>query len=138
MVKYKTAGLFAQLALPFAALLSFLFSNNGSWASGFLITFAIVQLISILVNLLKGRQLWKSGLRKYHIAGTALVLIIILIAIIPGSLYRQYDKDDKYNMQGLNIILFATIPAILLSLLYIFITWIEWKRIKHKVLIHLK
>jgi glucose-6-phosphate-specific signal transduction histidine kinase len=94
----------------------------------FIIAFGIVQIISIIVHLASGPQKWKKTTwRKFHLAGTAIVLVAILVAFIQDS-SRFNNYED--SMPGLGILLYATIPAILLALFYTVITGIEWMKVK--------
>ena len=70
--------------------------------------------------------------------GTALVLLLLVVALLQDSFHRSDDKDDKYAMPGLETLIWATIPAILLSLFYVVITWSEWKNIKQRELSRLR
>lgn len=105
----------------------------------FVFAFAMLQIISILLHFFTGLQTWKkSTWRKYHLVGTGIVLSLFIIAFIQDSSGRSHDKDDKYSMAGLEIVVWATIPAILLSLFYIIITWKEWKNIQQREFAQLK
>jgi heme/copper-type cytochrome/quinol oxidase subunit 4 len=97
----------------------------------FILPYALLQVISILVHLSMGEQEWKKrNWRKYHLIATAVILLAILVAFMENSSVRTGDKDDKYSMAGLGILLIATIPAALVSLFYFVITWVEWKKMK--------
>ncbi len=98
----------------------------------FVLAFALMQIISLLVNMAAGKQYWKKATwRKYHLIGTGLVFLLILVALLQDYSGRTGDKDDKYSMPGLATILYTMIP-ILLSLFYVVITWTEWKKLKEK------
>ncbi len=103
----------------------------------FILLFALLQIISILLHSFTGLQTWKkSSWRRYHLIGTGIVLILLAIAFIQDAGGRSQDKDDKYGMPGLEMLIWATIPAIVLSLFYIIITWQEWRNIKQRKSIH--
>ena len=97
----------------------------------FILPYALLQVISILVHLSMVEQEWKKrNWRKYHLIATAVILLAILVAFMENSSVRTGDKDDKYSMAGLGILLIVTIPAALVSLFYFVITWVEWKKMK--------
>jgi|CXWL01.1.fsa_nt_gi cellobiose-specific phosphotransferase system component IIC len=97
------------------------------------VAFITVQITSIFVNLAAGRQYWKKAQwRKFHLIGIALVLSLIVVAVVQDSAGSTGDKDDKYSMAGLGTLLYATIPATLLSLFYVVITFFEWKKLQVK------
>ena len=68
--------------------------------------------------------------------------VISLLMIVATTVFKDldritdfiFDKDDKYGMPGLEILIWTTIPAILVSLFYTFITWKEWRNIKQREL----
>ena len=99
----------------------------------FILVFAVIQFISILVNMAAGKQYWKkTSWRKYHLIGTGLVILLLFVAVLQDSFRNTGDKDDKYSMPGLETAVYATIPAILLSLFYVVITLAEWKNLNKK------
>ena len=99
----------------------------------FILAFALTQIISILVNKAAGKQYWKKTTwRKYHLIGTGLVLLLLLVAFLQESSRNTGDKDDKYAMPGLETAIYATIPAILLCLFYVVITLAEWRNLNEK------
>jgi uncharacterized membrane protein len=132
MKTFKSIDFFAQVGLLLFTILAFIIDNYETLnPMPFILGIAVVQIISILVHSMAGYQVWKKKTwRKYHLIGTAIVLLLILIALIQDSSGRSGDKDDKYSMPGLETLIYATIPAILLSLFYLFITTVEWKNSK--------
>ena len=89
----------------------------------YIFLFACLQIVSILLHFFTGLQTWKKSIwRKYHLIGTAIVLLLIVAALI------------RDGMPGLEILIWTTIPAILVSLFYTFITWKEWRNIKQREL----
>ena len=99
----------------------------------FILVFALTQLISLLVNKAAGKQIWKKiTWRKYHLIGTCLVVLLLLVALFQDSSRNTGDKDDKYAMPGLETVMYATIPTILLCLFYVIITLAEWKNLNKK------
>lgn len=129
MKTFKLLDFFSQLLLIVLTALSlFLHYTEKLNPIRFIIAFAIVQIISIIVHLAAGPQPWKKkGMRKTHLVGTVLVLIAIGIAFVLGS-SRNTGHED--NMAGLGILLYVTIPAILLAFFYTVISGIEWMKIK--------
>ncbi len=132
MKTYKFFDLFMQLGLLLAGVVTYFISDPEKLSPiAFVLGFAAVQIISILVHLASGPRPWKMpALRKYHLIGTALILAGIVVAIIQGEAARTGDKDDKYSMAGLGTLVYLTIPAILLALFYTIITAMEWRRMK--------
>jgi hypothetical protein len=135
MKTFKSIDLFIQLLLLALMVVAY-FINDPEKLSPILIVlvFAAVQIISILANLGAGPRPWKkTSWRKFHLIGTALVIIIVIVALIQDSSRTTGDKEDKYAMPGLGTMLFATIPAMLLALFYTVITWFEWMKMKKTV-----
>jgi hypothetical protein len=139
MKQYKPIDFFLQLFLLIVTVATFFIpGTEGLFIYG-IFAFAIVQVISLIAHAVTGKTDWKkSSLRKYHLIGTALVLASLVAALVTDSAEHNGDKEDKYQMTGLGIMIWVTIPAILLGLFYMVITWLEWKRIKQRELIHLK
>lgn len=132
---FKLVETILQLALIVLIGISFLVDDTGVLNPGILlITFAVVQIISMLVNKAAGPQAWKqTRWRKIHLYGVGAVILIIIIAAIQGSGGGTGDKDDKYNMDGLGTLLFALLPAIALGAFYTVITiteWMKWRKTK--------
>lgn len=132
MKTFKSIDFFAQIGLLSMTLLAFIIDDYETLSPmPFIFGIAIVQIISLITHSIAGHQVWKKKtLRKVHIIGTALVLLLIIIALIQDSSGRSGDKDDKYSMPGLETLIYATIPALLLCLFYIVITAIEWNNCK--------
>jgi glucose-6-phosphate-specific signal transduction histidine kinase len=129
---YKSIDFFAQIGLLAMIILAFIIDNYETLNPMlFIMGIAVVQIISILTHSIAGHQLWKKkAWRKYHLIGTALVFALLIVALVQDSSGRSGDKDDKYSMPGLETLIYATIPAILLSLFYVVITGVEWKKLK--------
>jgi hypothetical protein len=142
MRAFKSLDLFIQLLLLVLLGAAYLIGNSEKLSIGLLtespiiliLAFGGMQIISILVHLAAGPQAWKkSSWRKFHLIGTALVLVAIAVAFIQDSTGRTGDRDDKYSMPGLETLVYATIPAILLALFYTVITWFEWMKMKKQI-----
>ena len=132
MKTFKSIDLFIQVLLLALMVVAY-FTNDHKKLSPIIIilAFAIVQIISIIVHLAAGPLAWKKiSWRKFHLIGTALVLAAIVVALIQDSSARS---GDKYSMPGLDTLVYATIPAILLALFYTVITWLEWMKMKKVV-----
>ena len=132
MKTFKFLDLFIQALLLALMVVAYFINDSEKISPIFLIlAYAVVQIISIIVNLGAGPRPWKkTSWRKFHLIGTALVLAAIVVALIQDSSGRSGDKDDKYSMPGLDTLIYATIPAILLALFYTVITWLEWMKMK--------
>ena len=132
MKTFKSLDLFIQLLLLALMVGAYFVNDPEKWSPVIMVlVFAAVQIISILVNLAAGPRPWKkTSWRKFHLIGTALVIIIIIVALIQDSSRATADKEDKYAMPGLGTMIFATIPAMLLALFYTVITWFEWMKMK--------
>lgn len=140
MKKFKSFDFYLQGILLLLIVVTFII-NEPEKANPiiFVFAFAILQIISIFLHFFTGPQTWKKSVwRRYHFIGTGLILALLVIALIQGSSGKSHDKDDKYGMSGLEILIWITIPAILLSLFYILITWQEWRSIKQRELTQLK
>lgn len=129
---FKSIDFFAQIGLLAMTTLAFIIDNYETLNPMlFIMGIAVVQIISILIHTMAGHQVWKKkAWRKYHLIGTALVFALLIVALVQDSSGRTGDKDDKYSMPGLETLIYATIPAILLSLFYVVITGVEWKKCK--------
>lgn len=140
MKKYKAVDFYLQVFSLIMIGLSILINQPEKINPVvFIFIFALLQIISILLHFFTGLQTWKkSSWRRYHLIGTVVVLILLIIAFIQDAGGRSHDKDDKYGMPGLEMLIWATIPAIVLSLFYVIITWQEWRNIKQRQSIQLK
>lgn len=133
MKTFKSIDFFIQAGLLLFISIALIMDDPGSLNPGALILlFGAWQIISILVNLAAGPQSWKmKALRKYHLLATALLVLLVIIAFVQTDAARTGDKDDKYSMAGLGILIIVLIPAaVLVSLFYSVITFLEWRRIK--------
>ena len=125
MHNYKNFDFFSQVVLVLAALGGY-FDKGGGVTSVSIIAFAVLQIISLIVHLVYGKQSWKeSSLRKIHLIGTGVVILIMIYGLAKPA-------EDKYDMSGLGIIIYALIPAALVALFYTFITFLEWKKLKNR------
>lgn len=129
---FKSFDLFGQLTLLVIIGISAIIGDPETLSPLlFVLAFAGLQILSILVNLTYGNQAWKlTRWRKIHLIGTALVIAGIIVAMIQSSSARTGDKDDKYNMAGLETMIYITIPAIVIAIFYSVITFVEWKKIR--------
>lgn len=123
MFRYKTFDLFCQLAAILAIITGFIADESGALSSIGLLVLAGLQLISLLVNGLYGPAGWKSPLRRWHLAATGVVLVIMIYGMLKPA-------EDKYDMSGLGIIIQSLIPAALVALFYTIITGLEWKKMR--------
>jgi uncharacterized membrane protein len=132
MKTFKSIDLFIQAGLLLFISIALIMDDPDSLNPGpFILTFGAWQIISILANLAAGPQSWKmKALRKYHLLATALLVLLVIIAFIQNDAARTGDKDDKYSMAGLGLLIIITIPSVLVSLFYSVITFLEWRRIK--------
>lgn len=134
MKTFKTIESCLQIGLLILAGLGLAFDNTDQLNPMlFIFLFGLTQLISLLVNKAAGKQVWKkTAWRKYHLIGTGLVVLLLIVAFLQDSSRNTGDKDDKYAMPGLETAIWATIPAILLCLFYVIITIAEWKNLSKK------
>lgn len=123
MFRYKTFDLFGQLAAILSILTGLIADESGAMTSIGLMVLAGLQLISLLVNGFYGPAGWKSPLRRWHLAGTALVLAVMIYGMVKPA-------EDKYDMSGLGIIIQSLIPAAVMALFYTIITGLEWKKMR--------
>lgn len=125
MHTYKNFDLFGQLILIVTGVAGYLFDESGAMASISIIAFAVLQIVSLIVHAGQRRVAWKSPLRKIHLIGVVLVIMVMIYGFIkPG--------EDKYDFSGLKIIIRALIPAAAVALFYTMITFLEWKKLKGK------
>jgi hypothetical protein len=130
MKTFKSIDFFVQIGLLSMIIIAFVLDNYETLnPMPFIMGIAVVQIISILAHSIASPQAWKKKVwRKFHIIGTTIVLLLIIIALIQDSTRSSGDKDDKYSMPGLETIIYATIPAVLLGLFYVVITVVEYKK----------
>jgi len=125
MRNYKSFDFFSLVVLILAASGGY-FDKGGGVTSVSIIAFAILQIISLLVHFVYGKQHWKESLlRKIHLIGAGVVLLIMIYGLAK-------PVKDKYDMSGLGIIIYALIPAALMALFYTVITFLEWKKLKNR------
>jgi len=125
MKNYKTFDFYSQSILLCSALLGGL-DKGGGVTSISIIAFAVLQIVSLLVHFTVGKQPWKETLlRKIHLAGTGVVILIMIYGLAKPA-------EDKYDMSGLGIIVYALIPAAFVAFFYTVITFLEWKKLKNR------
>lgn len=131
-MSFKNLDLFGQVTLILLFIIGRLINGADQLAAIALLSFALLQIISLITHAVIGKKSWKEAfLRKIHIIGTVIVILIMLAGMMQ-------KPEDKYDMSGLSTVIFALIPAILLALFYTVITYLEWRRIKVQKLVHLK
>ncbi len=123
MKTYKSIDIGLQALIIVAMILSYAFSSAAILYGVFILGF--VQLISMLVHL-PVKQVWKSKLRKiYHWC---------LLLPVVGFVYAlNQDGEDKYNMAGMETMLYVLIFSLLLAIFYLTICVIEFKKLKKPV-----
>jgi len=126
MRSYKFFDLWSQAILVLAIITGYLADTTGAVAGVSIIAYPVLQIISLLVHLFHGPAAWKEKrLRKIHILGTAAVIAVMLFAM------GQRPKEKYDLLPGIDIIIYALIPAGILALFYTVITFLEWKKIKN-------
>jgi len=131
MKAFKTLDIFIQLALLLLIVAGLMLDDASLNPGIFLLALGGWQLLSLLLHASFGNRPWKcTQWRKYHLIGMGLVLLFILIAIIQGSGSGSGDKEDKYSMEGLGTLIFASIPALLCAAFYVLISFREWSQIR--------
>ncbi len=121
---YKSLDFFLQIILILVVIGGYLFSESSATSTIGLLAFAGLQIISILVHFGASGKTWKMiQLRKIHLIITGLVILVMLYGLTRPS-------EDKYDMSGLGIVIYALIPAIATALFYTIITFMEWKKMK--------
>ena len=123
MKTFKSIDIGLQVLIIAAMILSYAFSSAAILYGVFLL--GIVQLISMFVHL-PVKQEWKSKLRKiYHWC---------LLLPVVGFVYAlNQDGEDKYNMAGMETMLYVLIFSLLLAIFYLTICVIEFKKLKKPV-----
>lgn len=122
MKAYKAFDLFSQLLALAVIGGALLFDNGGAISSISLLTFAGLQIISLLVHTTVPKDTpWRSPWRKYHAIGMLVVLAIIFYGMVKPT-------EDKYDMSGLGVMVIALIPAAMVALFYTVITFLEYKK----------
>ncbi len=125
MRKYKGFDLFSQLLLLVVILTGICF-QEGPVTSISLILFAVLQIISLFVHLAYGKQDWKESLlRKIHLIGTGIVLLTMIYGLVK-------PHKDKYDMSGLDVIVYALVPAAVVAFFYTVITFLERKKVQKR------
>ncbi|MGB3006078.1 MAG: hypothetical protein WBC06_06200, partial [Chitinophagaceae bacterium] len=118
-MNFKSTELFLQvfLALLFSISNYIAVSTFPDWVPGIsIIAFALVQIISLIAHTNIKMVTWKeTRLRRIHLIGVGIVLLIMFFGL-------SKPAEDKYDMSGLGIIIYALIPAAGLAVFYIVIT----------------
>ena len=122
MLKLKAADFFVQLILSAIIVIMYALDSDHSNPFPFIIALGMIQVISITAHLLSGPQPWKIALRRYHLTGTIGVLIMIVVGF-------AIPRQDKYDSGGAIILVWALIPCIILAIVYIIVTGIEWQKL---------
>ena len=121
---FKSIDFFLQLILIMTIITGYINPEAEDIAGIGLLAFAGLQIISLLVHALLTRISWKEyRLRKIHLICTGIVILIMLFGLFRPS-------EDKYDMSGLAIVIYALIPAAATALFYTLITFLEWKKMK--------
>lgn len=121
----KSIDLFLQVLFAFLFGVCTLLTDAGGLQSISIIGFAIVQVISFFAHANMKNVVWKETLlRRIHLIGVGVVLFIMFLGLIKPT-------EDKYDMSGLGVIIYALIPAAGLAFFYLIITFLEWIKIKN-------
>lgn len=123
---FKSIDLFGQL------LLAIIFGTT-NWSSFpvepwipsiAIMAFIALQITSLIVHAGLKNKPWKEiSLRKAHLIGTGVVLLIMLYGLIKPT-------AGGHDFSGLELIIQALVPAAAVALFYIFICFVEWMKLK--------
>ena len=120
MKKYKAIDIIVQVLVMLAMILG---SAFGFGAFLYVVVLlGLVQIISMLVHL-SVKEEWKSKLRKiYHWA---------LLLPVGGFIYALNQKSkEKYDMPGLETMVYVLLISLLLAVFYLIISILEWGKMK--------
>jgi hypothetical protein len=82
-----------------------------------------VQILSVIVHLFHRDKPWISPLRKIY--------YWLLLLPVGGFVYAMsIDREGKYDMPEMEVMLYVGLFSYLLGLFYFIITIIEWRRLK--------
>lgn len=125
MKEFKLLDCLVQLLLITAVIISYFLDDPETINPLVLIlSFGVVQVISIVAHFFTGPQAWKLiKWRKVHLVLTGIILLLVTIAFLSDSLSLGEEA-------AIEILLLISIPAIIISLFYTLITFIEWRRMK--------
>lgn len=127
MKQFKLLDCLVQLLLIATVIVSY-FLDDPERINPFvlILSFGVVQVISIITHFFIGTQAWKLiKWRKIHLVFTGIILLLVAIAFLSDIL--PFGADT-----GIEILLLISIPAIIISLFYTLITFIEWRRLSVK------
>jgi hypothetical protein len=81
-----------------------------------------VQILSVIVHLFYRKETWISPLRKIY--------YWLLLLPVGGFIYAMsIDREGKYDMPELEVMLYVGTFSYLLGIFYFIITIIEWRRL---------
>jgi hypothetical protein len=81
-----------------------------------------VQILSVIVHFFHRDKPWISPLRKIY--------YWLLLLPLGGFIYAlNVDREDKYDMPELEIMLYVGFVSYLLGIFYFIITIIEWRKV---------
>ena len=120
MKKYKSIDIIIQV-LAMLAIIIGAFIDFGVFIYA-VVLLGFVQIISTLVHL-PVKEAWKTKLRKiYHWA---------LLLPVGGFIYALNQKSkEKYDMPGLETMVYVLLISLLLAVFYLIISIIEWRRMR--------
>ncbi len=128
---FKSIDLFGQLALAiiFGTTNWSSFPVSSCIPSFAIMAFVVLQITSLIVHAGLKKRPWKEiRLRKAHLIGTGVVLMIMLYGLVKPTV-------GGHDFSGLDLIVQALIPAAAVALFYIFISFLEWMKMKKQDII---
>ena len=121
MKTYKTWDIVLQLAAIVFMIVGNFLEIPGLFIGIFVL--ALIQIISVLVHIGKRHEQWFSKLR--------IIYYISLLLPISGFIAAILQKpEDKYDMAGIEEMIFVLIVSILIALFYLLICAIELRRMR--------
>jgi hypothetical protein len=122
MKSYKTIDIVLQLSVILLMVIgSFAGIPGGIFAGIFVLGF--LQIVSVLVHLSQKHQPWISRLRKIY--------YWLLLLPVGGFILALLQKpEDKYDMAGIEEMIFVLGVSILIALYYLVICLVEWRKMK--------
>ena len=123
MKKYKAIDIIIQVLIMLAMILGAAFGFGAFLYAMVLLGF--VQIISMLVHL-PVKEEWKSKLRKIYYWA--------LLLPVGGFIYAlNQESKEKYDMPGLETMMYVLLVSLLLAVFYFIISIIEWRKMKKAI-----
>jgi hypothetical protein len=120
MKTYKSIDILLQLSIILNMVIGGLVGMPGGIFAGIFIL-GFLQIVSVLVHLSQRSQPWISPLRKIY-------YWLLLLPVGGFVLALFQESEDKYDMAGLQEMIFVLGISILIALYYLIVCFIELRK----------